>query len=189
MPSTLNKSNTSSNTSSRTKSNTQQQQVSQQYGGSNSTTNQAQQGGSSTISRSHTEGGSHSESYGKSAATGAVDKYTQQQRQQALAQYSEGQKVQDTYARLQETLNGKPGAFQSTFTDRLNNIYDQIMNRDKFNYNFNADPMYQYYKDQYTAAGRNAMRDTMGQASALTGGYSNSYAQTAGQQQYQNYLQ
>ena len=189
MASTLNKSNTSSNTSSRTKSNTQQQQTSQQYGGSNSTTNQAQQGGSSTISRSHTEGGSHSESYGKSAATGTVEKYTQQQRQQALAQYSEGQKVQDTYARLQETLNGKPGAFQSTFTDRLNNIYDQIMNREKFNYNFNADPMYQQYKDQYTAAGRNAMRDTMGQASALTGGYSNSYAQTAGQQQYQNYLQ
>lgn len=31
--------------------------------------------------------------------------------------------------------------------------------------------------------------DTMGQAAALTGGYGNSYAQTAGQQAYQGYLQ
>ena len=33
------------------------------------------------------------------------------------------------------------------------------------------------------------MQDTMGQAAAMTGGYSNSYAQTVGQQQYQGYLQ
>ena len=31
--------------------------------------------------------------------------------------------------------------------------------------------------------------DTMGQAAAMTGGYGNSYAQTAGQQTYQGYLQ
>jgi hypothetical protein len=39
------------------------------------------------------------------------------------------------------------------------------------------------------AGGLTAMQDTMGQASALTGGYGNSYAQTVGQQQYQGYLQ
>ena len=33
------------------------------------------------------------------------------------------------------------------------------------------------------------MQDTMGQAAALTGGYGSSYAQTAGQQTYQNYMQ
>ena len=34
-----------------------------------------------------------------------------------------------------------------------------------------------------------AMQDTMGDAAALTGGYGNSYAATAGQQAYQSYLQ
>ena len=33
------------------------------------------------------------------------------------------------------------------------------------------------------------MRDTMGQAAALTGGYGSSYAQSVGQQQYDSYLQ
>ena len=37
--------------------------------------------------------------------------------------------------------------------------------------------------------GRLAMLDTVGQAAALTGGYGSSYAQTAGQQQYGQYLQ
>ena len=39
------------------------------------------------------------------------------------------------------------------------------------------------------ALGQQGMMDTMGQAAALTGGYGNSYAQTAGQQTYQGYLQ
>lgn len=34
-----------------------------------------------------------------------------------------------------------------------------------------------------------AMMDTLGQAAALTGGYGSSYAQSAGQQAYQSYLQ
>lgn len=36
--------------------------------------------------------------------------------------------------------------------------------------------------------GKLAMQDTMGQAAALTGGYGNSYAQTVGQQAYDQYL-
>jgi hypothetical protein len=49
--------------------------------------------------------------------------------------------------------------------------------------------MYQQYKNAAVAQGRNAMRDTLGQAAALSGGYGSSYAQTAGQQAYQGYLQ
>lgn len=83
----------------------------------------------------------------------------------------------------------KPGAYQSQFTDQLNAITDSILNREPFTYDFNADPIYQQYKDQYTALGDMAMRDTMGNAAALTGGYGNSYASTAGNQAYQAYLQ
>lgn len=52
----------------------------------------------------------------------------------------------------------------------------------------NADPLYQQYKDQYVAGGQRAMQDVMGQAAALTGGYGNSYATTAGSQAYQQYM-
>ena len=68
-------------------------------------------------------------------------------------------------------------------------MLDKILNRDPFKYDFNADPMYQMYKDRYLQQGRMAMQDTMGDAAALTGGYGNSYAATAGQQAYQSYLQ
>ena len=37
--------------------------------------------------------------------------------------------------------------------------------------------------------GQRAMQDTMGQAAALTGGYGNSYAQIAGQQQFNQYME
>ena len=65
---------------------------------------------------------------------------------------------------------------------------DSYMNREDFQYDVNADALYRHYKDQYTQLGKRAMQDTMGQASALTGGYGSSYAQNVGQQAYQSYL-
>ena len=53
----------------------------------------------------------------------------------------------------------------------------------------NGDALYQQYKDRYQNLGRQAMMDTMGNATALTGGYGSSYATTAGNQAYQRYLQ
>lgn len=140
-------------------------------------------------SSSHTskQGGSSTTTFGKTWASGKVEEKTQAQRDKYNEDYQEGAKVQATYQALQDTLNQKP-TFQSSYQDKLNAIYDQIMNRDKFNYDFNADPMYQMYKDQYTQSGKQAMQDTMGQAAALSGGYGSSYAQTAGQQTYQGYL-
>lgn len=95
--------------------------------------------------------------------------------QQALAALQQAQKTQPTYA--------------GTYDQQLQDIYDQIVNREKFSYDMNADAFYQQYADQYTRQGELAMMDTMGQAAAMTGGYGNSYAQTVGQQTYQEYLQ
>lgn len=161
--------------------------------GSNSTTHTSTTGGSesTTVSQSNTKasskGGSTTTSAGKSYASGIVSDKTQSQFDRFGNDYMQSDNVNNAYDNLQAALNGKP-TFQSKYEDKLSNLYDQIMNRDKFSYNFNEDAMYQMYKDQYTQAGRNAMQDTMGQASALTGGYGSSYAQTAGQQTYQNYL-
>ena len=81
------------------------------------------------------------------------------------------------------------GAYQSNYTDQLNSLYDQIINQKPFSYDLNGDMLYQQYKDQYQVLGKQAMMDTIGQAAALTGGYGNSYATTAGNQAYQGYLQ
>lgn len=66
---------------------------------------------------------------------------------------------------------------------------DAILNRKKFSYDLNGDMLYQQYKDNYINQGKLAMMDTMGQASAMTGGYGNSYAATVGNQAYQSHLQ
>lgn len=104
----------------------------------------------------------------------------------AAPSYQQSQVVTDAYAQLQSL---QAPTYNNQFEGQLNSLYEQILNRPKFQYNVNADALYQQYKDQYLQGGKTAMQDTMAQASALTGGYGNSYAQTAGQQQYQNYLQ
>ena len=83
----------------------------------------------------------------------------------------------------------KPGAYQSSWQKNLDDVIGKIQNREKFSYDLNGDALYQQYKDQYVTQGQQAMMDTMGQAAAMTGGYGNSFAQTAGQQTYQGYLQ
>lgn len=89
-------------------------------------------------------------------------------------------KTQQTPAQTPQGANTNP----MTSEDVMN----QWMNRGPFQYDMNADAMYQHYKDQYMRQGRLAMQDTIGRASALTGGYGNSYATAAGQQQYNEYL-
>ena len=64
-----------------------------------------------------------------------------------------------------------------------------LTDRKAFSYDLNGDMLYQQYKDNYITQGKQAMRDTMGQAAAMTGGYGNSYAATVGNQTYQGYLQ
>ena len=78
--------------------------------------------------------------------------------------------------------------YESQYADSLKGLYDQIMNREDFTYDLNSDALYNQYKQQYVRQGKLAMQDTLGQASALTGGYGNSYASTAGNQAYQSYL-
>lgn len=103
--------------------------------------------------------------------------------------YAESDAVKQAAERLNQQIAQKPGAYQSRWQTQLNDTIDKIMNREKFSYDLNGDALYQQYKDQYLRGGKLAMMDTMGQAAALTGGYGNSYAQMAGQQAYQGYLQ
>ena len=71
----------------------------------------------------------------------------------------------------------------------LERLYAAITGRPAFSYDPASDPVYNSYAQSYQRRGRLAMRDTMGQAAALTGGYGSSYAQSVGRQQYDSYLQ
>lgn len=54
----------------------------------------------------------------------------------------------------------------------------------EFSYVPEADELYRYYKDVYGKNAKDAMKDTVGRIAALSGGYSTSYAQSAGQNAY-----
>jgi hypothetical protein len=79
--------------------------------------------------------------------------------------------------------------FSSQYTDYLNSAINKINSRADFSYDLNEDALYQQYAEQYKNLGNQAMTDTMANAASLTGGYGSSYATTAGQQAYNNYLQ
>lgn len=113
--------------------------------------------------------------------------------QNILGKYGAGYTPSAAVTQAQDYLNqvvsGKPGAYNSGYKQQLDDLYNQVMNRPQFSYNAATDPMYAQYRDQYMNLGQQAMMDTTAQAAALTGGYGNSYAATAGNQAYQAYLQ
>lgn len=105
--------------------------------------------------------------------------------------YSQEYKPSESVLKAQQQLQSlqKPGTFSSEYQQQMNDLYDQIINRPKFDFDVNESVMYEQLRDQYAALGKLAMKNTMGQAASMTGGYGSSYAQTAGQQSYQNFMQ
>lgn len=100
--------------------------------------------------------------------------------------YNNGLDISSIYNQYLSSVGAAPTYTASGMADQ---ILQQINNREAFNYDPNKDITYQQYKDLYTANGDKAMRDTMGNAAALTGGYGNSYAVTAGSQAYDAYME
>jgi len=87
-----------------------------------------------------------------------------------------------------ETMKGAKPQYAGSYQARLEELYEQMVNRAPFRYDREQDPAYRQYRDQYQRMGQLAMLDTLGQGAALTGGYGNSYAQGVSQQAYQGYL-
>lgn len=76
----------------------------------------------------------------------------------------------------------------SRWQSQIDALTDAILGRDPFSYDKNKDPLYQQYKESYTRGGQRGMQDTLAQVSARTGGLASSYAQSAAQQTYNNYM-
>ena len=102
--------------------------------------------------------------------------------------YTESDVVKAAQAALAQQNANKPGAYQSQWQTKINDTLGKIENRDPFSYDVNGDALYQQYAQQYVQKGKMAAQDVMGQAAAMTGGYGNSYASTAGNQAFQVYL-
>ncbi len=87
------------------------------------------------------------------------------------------------------TLKEQSPVYQSTVSQAdLLSMREKVLNPDKFSYDATKDPLFISYAEQARKNGQLAMEDTMGQAAALSGGFGNSYAQTVGQQVYNQHM-
>lgn len=72
--------------------------------------------------------------------------------------------------------------FTSRYDAEADKLMQAILNREKFSYNPETDPLHGSYKKQYTREGQRATQDAIGTAAAATGGIPSSYAVTAATQ-------
>ena len=91
----------------------------------------------------------------------------------------------DYYAnQYRDTVNK---GYSSPYSDQISVLANKYRNN-KFNWSADASPEYQAQKDYYTREAGKAQENVQGSLSANTGGYSNSYAQSAGQRAYGQYM-
>lgn len=98
--------------------------------------------------------------------------------------YQPSEAVNQAAQMLADQMAKAPGQYNSPWSAQLNDTLDKILNREKFSYDFNGDAFYQQFKDKFTQQARMASEDAVARASAMTGGYGNSYAATAGAQAF-----
>ena len=78
---------------------------------------------------------------------------------------------------------------RTSWSDDVESMIDMIKNRDKFEYDVDNDQLFQQALASAMNSGKTAMQDTIGQASALTGGYGSTYATSAGNQAYNSFIE
>lgn len=105
------------------------------------------------------------------------------------SRFSPSDRTQNYADILSDLEADKPGEYTSKYQGTIDNLIDSILNREEFNVDdvYNSD-LYENYRQRYMQQGQKAMRDTIGQASQMTGGYGSTYAQAVGQQAYDNYM-
>lgn len=84
--------------------------------------------------------------------------------------------------------SNRPAGYASAYDEQVRKLTEQILGRESFSYDPAEDELYKRQRDEYAYLGRRAMNDARGAAAGLSGGYDNSFAETAGQQAYQNTL-
>lgn len=83
------------------------------------------------------------------------------------------------------TVGSGNGSYTDTYTERMNQINDYIMNR---KYDPETDPAYHAYKAQYERNASAAANSALAQAAGNTGGIANSYAMALSNAAQQSYM-
>lgn len=96
--------------------------------------------------------------------------------------------IQEADAYLSSQLK-KIQSGRTSYSDDVQAMIDKIMNREKFSYDVDNDQLFQQALASAMNSGKQAMQDTIGQASALTGGYGSTYATSAGNQAYNAFIE
>lgn len=78
--------------------------------------------------------------------------------------------------------------YASKYQKQIDELTAEILGRPAFEYDPFKDPTYQQYEQSYREGGKRAMQDTLGQASARSGGLASSYADRVSQQTYDQYM-
>ena len=87
-------------------------------------------------------------------------------------------------AQLEQIRSGR-----TSYTDQVEELFNKYMNREEFEYDVSEDQLFQQALASAMGSGKAAMQDTIGQASALTGGYGSTYATSAGNQAYNSFIE
>lgn len=98
----------------------------------------------------------------------------------------------DAYNQAMQYTNGlleKLNSGKTSYTDQIKDLMSQIQNREDFEYDVDKDTLFQQALASAMGSGKSAMQDTIGQASALTGGYGSTYATSAGNQAYNAFIE
>lgn len=81
----------------------------------------------------------------------------------------------------------EPEEYDNSYDPQIWSIINDILNRDDFSYDYQSDPLYQQYQQQYQREGDRAMNDTLAAVASGAGGM-NSYAVTAAHQANNYYM-
>ena len=95
-------------------------------------------------------------------------------------------RYRDAQAAQKEAENAMPGAYQSNYTDRINEALDSMGAASNAGYDVGTDSeLYRQYRAGVQANARAAAENAAAGAAALSGGYGSSYANSVAQQGYQ----
>ncbi len=135
------------------------------------------------------KGGQHTVSY-KDTTGLSPEALALQNRLSGNTGYTPSQAVRNAYGQKQNAENAvaQYGDYKSSYQDAMQETINSILNMPKFSYDFNADALYKNYADRYAMQGKQAAQNAAAAASALTGGYGNSYAASAASQANEQYL-
>ena len=101
--------------------------------------------------------------------------------------YEESKYAKAYRKKLGEIEASKPEDFKSKYSAQIGDLLNRIYNEKDFSYtgkDMQKDDLYKLYAQQYQQNAERAMRDTIGAATAMSGGYGSSYASQVGQQAY-----